>query len=190
MAVIEGGRNANNALDAYRGLNEIIVPGHGTAYITQVMRQSLSQTSTTTCLLDNAYANPDFYAGPNGVAGSLGEYDAFIGRESLSGTALKHPLNRHTPARVANQFRYMSESAIQKYLQGTTFFNRVWSEEQIIQALNYGYQEALANGISTGEYSFKYLGDNITVYLENGTFHSGYGDYRYTYEEIMQLLDK
>ncbi|MBP3486912.1 MAG: RHS repeat protein [Roseburia sp.] len=106
----------------------------------------------------------------------------------LANTALKHPLNRHTPSRVANQFKYMSEEAIQNYLDTVTFFNKSWTEEQIVEALNYGYKEALGNGISTGEYSFKYLDDTITIYLEDGVFKSGYGDYVYTYEEIISLL--
>ena len=107
----------------------------------------------------------------------------------LTKTALKHPLNRHAPARVAQQFKYMDEEAIIKYLDEVTFFNKSWTEEQIIDALNYGYKEALSKGVTTGEYNYKYLGDNVTIYLEEGVFKSGYGDYVYSYEEIKSLLN-
>ena len=83
----------------------------------------------------------------------------------------------------------MDEDAITRYLNEVTFFNKSWTEEQIIDALNYGYKEALSKGVTTGEYNFKYLRDNVTVYLEEGVFKSGYGDYVYSYEEIMSLLD-
>ncbi len=107
---------------------------------------------------------------------------------NLSKSALKHPLNRHTPARVAQQFSHMSDEAVSNYLKNVTFFNRSWTESQITDALNYVYKKAVANGVVTGEYSFEYLGDTVTVYLEEGVFKSGYGDYVYSYEEIMSLL--
>ena len=72
-------------------------------------------------------------------------------------------MNRHTPARVARQFEYMDEEAITKYLNEVSFFNKSWTEEQITDALNYGYKEALLKGITTGEYSFEFMGDIITV---------------------------
>ncbi len=73
----------------------------------------------------------------------------------LSKTALKHPLNRHTPTRVAQQFKHMDKVSINKYLDEVSFFNKSWTEEQITEALNYGYKEALSKGVLTGEYSFK-----------------------------------
>jgi len=106
----------------------------------------------------------------------------------LSKTALKHPLNRHTPTRVAQQFKHMDKVSINKYLDEVSFFNKSWTEEQITEALNFGYKETLSKGVVNGEYSFKYLGDNVTIYVEEGVFKSGYGDYIYSYEEIMSSL--
>lgn len=50
-----------------------------------------------------------------------------------------------------------------------------------------GY-DLLNRGVITGKYSFKYLGENVTVYLEDGIFKTGYGDYVYTYDELVKLL--
>lgn len=68
------------------------------------------------------------------------------------------------------------------------FFEWNWTEKQVRAALNFGYKEALNNSVTTGKYSFKYLGENVTVYLENGVFKTGYGDYVYTYDELLKLL--
>lgn len=49
-------------------------------------------------------------------------------------------------------------------------------------------KEALNSGVTAGQYSYKYLGENITLYLEEGIFKTGYGDYVYTYDELLKLL--
>ena len=33
-----------------------------------------------------------------------------------------------------------------------------------------------------------YLGEQIEIYLENGVFKTGYGDYVYTYDKLIKLL--
>ena len=48
--------------------------------------------------------------------------------------------------------------------------------------------KALNSGVTTGKYSFKYLGENVTVCLEDCVFKTGYGDYVYTYDELLKLL--
>ena len=106
----------------------------------------------------------------------------------LSNKAVKHPMNDHMPARYAKQLQYMSKDAAEQYLSYKTFFNQDWTDEQVRAALNCGYKEALNNGVTTGKYSFEYLGEKITVYLEEGMFKTGYGDYIYTYDELLKLL--
>lgn len=69
-----------------------------------------------------------------------------------------------------------------------TFFNPAWSEEQIIEALNYGYNSALESGITSGNFTFSYLGETVTVFLKEGVFHTGYGYYSFSYEEILSFL--
>ena len=106
----------------------------------------------------------------------------------LSNKAVKHPMNDHMPTRYAKQLQFMSEEAAEQYLRYKTFFNSNWTDEQVRAALNYGYKEALNNGVTTGKYLFKYLGENVTVYLEDCVFKTGYGDYVYTYDELLKLL--
>ena len=107
---------------------------------------------------------------------------------ALSNKAVKHPMNDHMPARYAKQLQYMSKEVVKQYLNYKTFFNSNWTEEQVKAAINFGYKEALNSGVTTGKYSFKYLGENVTVYLEDGIFKTGYGDYVYTYDELITLL--
>lgn len=106
----------------------------------------------------------------------------------LSNKAVKHPMNDHMPVRYAKQLQYMSKDAAEQYLSYKTFFNSNWTDEQVRAALNFGYKEALNSGVTTGKFSFKYLGENVTVCLEEGIFKTGYGDYVYTYDELLKML--
>ena len=84
--------------------------------------------------------------------------------------------------------QYMSKERAEQYLKYKTFFNSNWTDEQVRAALNFGYKEALNSGITSGKYSFEYLDENVTVYLEDGIFKTGYGDYVYTYDELVKVL--
>ncbi len=107
---------------------------------------------------------------------------------NISKSVLKHILNRHMPLQVAKKFEHMSEEMIQKYLNAVSFFNKNWSVEMIQEALDYGLNEAINQGVEKGKYIFEYLGDIITIYIENGFLKTGYGNYKYTIDEIMFLL--
>lgn len=61
---------------------------------------------------------------------------------------------------------------------------------QVRAALNYGYKEAIKNGIVTGYYSFEYQGGIVTIYIENGVFKTGYGNYIFEYEKLFKLLPR
>ncbi|MEE0348930.1 MAG: pre-toxin TG domain-containing protein [Lachnospiraceae bacterium] len=133
---------------------------------------------------------------------SVGEVEKLVGKDvrwsrgesgsktisDLSNKAVKHPMNDHMPARYAKQLQYMSKEGAEQYLNYKTFFNSNWTDEQVRAALNFGYKEALNSGVITEKYSFKYLGENVTVYLEDGILKTGYGDYVYTYDELVKLL--
>ena len=106
----------------------------------------------------------------------------------LSNKAVRHPMNDHMPTRYAKQLQYMSKESAEQYLSYKTFFNSNWTDAQVRAALNVGYKEALNSGVTTGKYSFMYLGENVTVCLEDGVFKTGYGDYVYTYNELLKLL--
>ena len=75
-----------------------------------------------------------------------------------------------------------------KELENTSFFNKDWSVAQIQEAVNAGYKEALEKGITSGRYTFSYAGENVTVALENGGLKTAFGDFQYTYEQLLNLI--
>ncbi|MEI2989293.1 MAG: hypothetical protein V8T22_09555 [Oscillospiraceae bacterium] len=99
-------------------------------------------------------------------------------------------MNDHMPSKYANQLPYMDRAADEKYLKYKSFFNKNWTDEQVKGALNYGYKKALTEGVNSGKYTFTYLGEEVTVCLENCVFKTGYGNYKFTYEELLELLNK
>lgn len=42
--------------------------------------------------------------------------------------------------------------------------------------------------ISSGQYTFSYGGENVTIALENGGVKTAFGDYKYTYQQLMELI--
>ncbi len=111
-----------------------------------------------------------------------------IADDILSAKAVKHPMNKHMPKRYVYQLQYISRDTAELQLKKGGFFDISWTDEQVRQALSLGYREALAKGIKTGEYVFMYLGKNVTVFIRDGVFKTGYGDYYYTYDELIKLI--
>ena len=72
----------------------------------------------------------------------------------------------------------------EKLLNKKSFFNPSWSENKIIDATNQAYNKVLSQGFTNGEHTVKVLDENITVYLENGVFHSAYGDFKLTLSDF------
>jgi len=106
----------------------------------------------------------------------------------ISKNDLKHINNRHNPKIVSKQLSYMSEEDfIRKYVN-RSFFNAEWTPETIEEAVNYGYNKAMANGVTS--YSYIYDGERITIHIENGLVKTAYGDYKYTYEFFYELSKK
>ena len=106
----------------------------------------------------------------------------------LSKNQIKHVTNRHNPHKFAQELRYISkENAINK-LQNRSFFNKNWSQQQITDAVNDVYHQALQAGIKDGVHEFSYLGEKITICLKSGTIETVYGSHVYTYEELLLLL--
>ena len=75
-----------------------------------------------------------------------------------------------------------------KELEYKSFFNADWTKTQIDDAVNYGYNQAIKQGVTSGKYTFEYLSDTVTIALENGQVQTAYGDYQYTYQELLNLL--
>ena len=42
--------------------------------------------------------------------------------------------------------------------------------------------------ISSGQYTFFYGDENVTIALENGGVKTAFGDYKYTYQQLMELI--
>ena len=117
-----------------------------------------------------------------------GEVEKGESETKVSQNKLKHINNRHNPNSYAQQIKNKSEADVLKELENKTFFNKDWSKEQIEDAINTGYREALERGISSGQYTFSYGGENVTIALENGGVKTAFGDYKYTYQQLMELI--
>ena len=102
----------------------------------------------------------------------------------------KHINKRHNANKYAEQLQYKSKEATLKELENTSFFNKDWSSEQIRESVNFGYNSAVKQGIENGTYTFEYFNETVTVALENGRLKTAYGDYIYSYDELLKLLTK
>ena len=88
---------------------------------------------------------------------------------------------------MINQYPYISEETLINKLN-KSFFNPNWSFSLVSDAVNYAYNEALRNNHLTGIYTVNYLNESITIYMDNGIFDTGYGAYRYTLDEFLELF--
>ena len=109
--------------------------------------------------------------------------------DSLSITKgnLKHINNNHNPNSYSQQLKYKPKTDALKELEYKSFFNKNWGSNQIEQAVNAGYNEAVKKGITSGTYTTTYNGETITIALENGKVQTAYGSYRYTYDELLNI---
>lgn len=108
---------------------------------------------------------------------------------TLSKSTLKHPLNRHVPKRFAMQLKYLSLSKAEKIVSKRTFFNKNWSEEKVIRAINAAYAKALKKGIVNEPYIMTYAGEKIAVVInEKGELMTAYGMHHYSLNELKKLL--
>lgn len=108
--------------------------------------------------------------------------------EDLSSKALKHPLNDHMVSRYVQQIPYQSKEAVEEYLSKRSFFNPDWTEEQVTNALNSAYKDAVNNGITNGYHTYKIYGEEINVFMRDGKFSTGFGNYKFAYDEIMNFV--
>ena len=106
------------------------------------------------------------------------------GTIKVSKSKLKHIHTLHNPKKVAQQLPY-NQNEIREI---STYFNKDWSATEIEEAVNFGYNEALKQGINNGKYTYTYHGENITVCLEDGQFKTGYGDHTYSLEDLLELI--
>ncbi|MCK4261426.1 MAG: hypothetical protein KAX49_20825, partial [Halanaerobiales bacterium] len=105
----------------------------------------------------------------------------------LSKKALKHPLNDHMPSRYAKQVSYQSREIVEEYLSKKSFFNPSWAEEQVSTALNSAYKDAVSKGTKNGYHLFDIYGEQISIYMRDGNFSTGFGMHKLTYDDIMKF---
>ncbi|WHH58413.1 RHS repeat-associated core domain-containing protein [Petroclostridium sp. X23] len=105
----------------------------------------------------------------------------------LSKKALKHPLNDHMPSKYAKQALHQSKEAVEQYLSKKSFFNPNWSEQQITQALNSAYKDAVNKGITNGYHTIEAYGEKVQIFIRDGNFSTGFGTHSLTYEQLIKL---
>ena len=176
--VISGitGAAAGAALAAQSGGATITVSGSGLALAADGMLITISGASNAAKIMISE-------ATSHGGGKNEGDSETKVSKNKL-----KHINNRHNPNSYAQQIKNKSETDVLKELENKTFFNKDWSKEQIEDAVNTGYKEALEKGVSSGQYTFSYGGENVTIALENGGVKTAFGDYKYTYQQLMELI--
>jgi len=107
---------------------------------------------------------------------------------NISNNVAKHIDNLHNPNTYANQLLYKPQASALTEIQSKTFFNSSWSSSQIQDAVNYGYNQAVANGLTNNPYTFTYDGETVTIAFENGVPQSAWGSFKYTYEQLLNLI--
>ncbi len=108
-------------------------------------------------------------------------------QETLSKTKLKHIYTRHHLESVAQQAKHMSKETFLKTFGKNSYFNPNWSKEQIKEASNFICKEAAKKGVTNGEYTTTFFNEKITIIMENNIVRTVYGNYRYTYDEILKV---
>lgn len=106
------------------------------------------------------------------------------GNLKVSRNKVNHAIKEHNPHKVAEQLKYNGG----KIRSNATYFNKEWSNTKIEEAINYGYNEAIKQRKWTGEFEFVYDGEIVTICTEKGGFKTGYGNYVYSVEELIDLL--
>ncbi|WP_346887892.1 hypothetical protein [Clostridium sp. UBA1056] len=94
----------------------------------------------------------------------------------LSSKALKHLMNDHMVSRYAKQ-------VVEGSLSKKSFFNPSWTEEQVTNALNSAYKDAVIDGYHT----YKIYGEEINIFMGEGKFSTGFGNHKFTYNEIINF---
>ena len=123
-----------------------------------------------------------------GSSTSPGTPDPRNNKNTISQSLKRHILNRHDPHRAAQELKYLNPQQASEKFAGRSFFNANWTEEQIMGAVEYGYQQAIQAGVSDGAYVFSYGGEQITLYFEQGLLQTAYGSYYYSIAQLLALL--
>ncbi len=97
----------------------------------------------------------------------------------FSNSNIRH-INKHTFDGMAEQASYLTDEQLADKLNRTSFFNKDWSQDEILKYTQEAYNILRSQG-KTGLQSIEINGEIINVFIkEDGTFDTAYGIYRYT----------
>ena len=101
----------------------------------------------------------------------------------LSGNNIQH-IKKHTFEGMAEQAKYLSDEQLANKLANTTFFNKNWSQDEVVKYTQEAYN-TLRNQGKTGLHSVEINGEIIKVFIkEDGSFDTAYGVYQYTVDDF------
>ena len=115
----------------------------------------------------------------HGVTG-IGGGSEFI---HLSNNNIRH-IRKHSFEEMKKQAAYVDDITLKEMLENNTFFNKNWSQEQIINNVEIAYNKLLRQG-KTGMIPYEIDGETIYLFIkEDGMFETAYGTYVYTVQDF------
>ena len=124
---------------------------------------------------------------PSTVMGTISDISSSTA--NLSKKQLKHIVNKHIPSIYAQQLgRRPKDVVLRELNEKKTFFNKNWDKSLVEEAVIYGHRQASKENAQKGLYTFSYKGEKITLYYDGkGQLQSAYGDYKYSYQELLRI---
>ncbi|AZK45318.1 hypothetical protein [Paenibacillus lentus] len=123
----------------------------------------------------NKHDSPD-------LGGSGGRLEG-KGKVELSLGNIKHFWSGHSFESFSKQIPYLlkvkSIEEVEKQLSNVSFFNKNLSKDQVVSQVERASNEAVAKGITHGQYSTMIDGELITVAFDNGLFQTAWGSHKY-----------
>ena len=117
-----------------------------------------------------------------------GGSETSYGINQLTKNKIEYVLKNHTFGRMKETIDKLMEKGLIKTAQNLlidkSFFNPEWTEEKVAEVVNYVYNQAIAEGITKGEYTSIIYGEKITVCFQDGRFHTAYGEYKFSLSDF------
>lgn len=101
----------------------------------------------------------------------------------LSNSNIQH-IKKHTFEGMSEQANYLTDEQLANKLNNTSFFNKDWSQDEIIKYTQEAYNTLRSQG-KIGLQSIEINGETINVFIkEDGTFDTAYGVYKYNVDDF------
>ena len=157
--------------DLYYGLEMLttLIASAGTATF-----RSFNMESEINMAEKAGYGKDDFYGSADrGSAGAI----------EFSKNNIQH-IKKHTFEGMSEQAKYLTDKQLTDRLNKTSFFNKNWSQSEVIQYSQEAYN-ILRNEGKTGLQSIEMNGEIINVFIkDDGAFDTAYGGYTYTIDDF------